>query len=1498
MDHLLIEETQWSDENWLDAFFDQCEVTDSNGPNEPQECSLLPGALATEEQLLFGDQPEDAGTSDQLPPSEVDILADLPPRARNCIGDALRVLSALTAGKPLDKERREVFEDCIKNAASIDPDKAAQHVVKLVQELSTRARRLPSGLVLPPWTPENEDSFLQLDYEVTMSRGRIKPAAAQQLLQLQNALRATTDSDVNLRYGLQQQIRALAKDNTQVTDYILRLEHQEKFIKENRAGIMRRELHKAEICMLNGEAFCNGLYAIALDKAGNLADIAKIEKCLSCSVSNRFVRDAFPELIRLAEKYHVEIVEVEDRKIPGRASLRHALWIMEQPDRSTREKLEKARPFFEQSIGAAAQIDTEAITAELKQLKKQFEELAPQTNEDERQRITDRVKQLMDLRWSLSVALLKYATILNNAAIELNDKGLKDEALRYLDQLEKRDAMVKLDPLYQGARKLILGAQKVTEEEAIRVGQQIVNDLQQEQTAQAPPEEKSLWKTILSFAGSLLSLYLTTKAIGMMNNATTTVRRSLELWRRVRNVEIELSLSPGQQPTLVLHQDGKALPVEGVRREDGRILVREGELTQAVPLRGKLVLKCADNLAPEQAHKLIMKMLTPASMEHALDNATRLLTRQQEEIEALQKSNDTLRQQFEPSDLSTQPSRTTVTDQLTKPTLDHGVAAKTNFSGSERAIAIRKIDSLIEAKDVSGLKEFALATPDSVLAKRAVSELAAHSPANLRTILQELAHSNSHAAVPAMLWLAQNWPDAQTSQVIMTRWQSGDIFQLWKEQKVEARDLLRALDISRIHGHLPGSTDTFVTEALSHLTGHPELQRALCLALLENSRGMREYTQDHNDPTKPDQPRTFDIESVSAKCRLDALRLLINQKDAEVTNLLHKQCYCPDTQISDFARAELARIWSNEGNAQMPSLFEGGWLKGFVDDLGAHVWNDGGRVTERYSRWVQADRKAQQDKTNLISRIVESIDPEAGPQLQNEIQHNWATEPKILEKIGTRHDLIEAYRSQRKQELHLEQEREYFEVIVRHRQESLQRYIEKFCRQLDLPKPDLHLAMKFSKEAYRGVYYPGRGRITCLEELAMSDDHPSPELLRTIFHELVHAEQDALIIRKLADDLHVGLELDSKQRAELKRLYAVETGKSVATGNPPALDDKLLDTWLDAVIENRQGRVLSQARARRATLLLESNRQIAENRERQTHIDKLLPRIRSRLQTLEMQDVPFVIAVPDKAPERIMKLYQLDTLSEALTIQLNELDTAERTKAPTSQIETIQRKIIEQLRIDVRRRLVDLRLKAHRLYLQPLIEVESHTVDRKSAFFADQLHRLRRESTSRVETGELTRSNNTALRPLPNGQNLQGEHLVTSRDGHARIEHSRPSDSIFLKDLQRQRTLSEEQIGFMEREAKRMRESNNNQLREQGEQILHVVRQLRDSDPSVRARVHSEVLTDMRRQAEDRGGASGVFSTGVAAGILLTAALGWYIAHLHSSTRKEPFKAPTVRAVR
>lgn len=619
--------------------------------------------------------PKDAGDRPAAPAKPPEVKKDVaemdtpfktaPKPSLDAVQRALVALGGVESGKPLTPAQRKAFEDAIKDSSMIDPKWAAEQQQKLTDDLEKKERKLPNGTVLPPWTPAKEEALWNHIIKTDRALAAVPKDTRDKLIGLEQELQQVAPNDIIKRVQIEQRmsVEARADSTGKASDYLKERVARNQFQKDNSTGILRRNIHQQEMTLLNSKAMCNGIFALALEKSGQTQDTKKMQDLIKDAISSNFALNTLPDLARLRDKYGVKENDPLDEKVPGRATLKDALAIMSDTKLSAKERMDKARPLFEQAVGAADRLDVKKIDEEIEKIAAEAARLKQAGEVKKMEELDGRATELVEQRRFAGAARMAFAAALNDTALELKGKDdaasnkHKEDAIKVLQSIERADPSAKYDPMLQGALKLVEQGKRITEEEAMRIGKPIADELKEEakKAGKDPDADQPMWKKLLYSAGGLIASVLAFEVVRWGFNRTvgagvSSTRRAVEHWRRSSNVEVDKSLAPGEKPRLFLRtEDGKEVPVEGVRKEDGKLRVKNGDATEITKVNGKLVLKVPSdsNMSADEIKKAAGEILKPTSTEHELDDAAKRERQQQIEMEELRKQSEAMRRQLE-----------------------------------------------------------------------------------------------------------------------------------------------------------------------------------------------------------------------------------------------------------------------------------------------------------------------------------------------------------------------------------------------------------------------------------------------------------------------------------------------------------------------------------------------------------------------------------------------------------------------------------------------------------------------------------------------------------------------------------------------------------------------------------------------------------------------------------------------------------------------------------
>ncbi len=669
--------------------------------------------------------------------ADPEFLKSIPQGTLNSTQRAFEALKTVEPGKELTVAQRKAFEDALKDAAKPLPTWVSDHQQKLIDDVQSKVRVMQNGVELPPWTPEKEKQFVLNLRAVQKAVGELSPDAQKRVGELEGLIGQLPKSDTVRRGVFQRMLDEEGKKDPKIAAYLDQKNQMDKFTVDNAAGLVRRNMHQQDMSVLHSYGVVSGLYAIALDRAGQKSDQKQIETLLKDSVRDRFAPANIPEIIQLVDKYKLDEKETQsvEAKVHGYGDMKKAQQIMADASLGTvSERLAKAREHFEKAIGAADLVDQKKTNEEIEELTKKRIVAGDSITGEKLNQMEDRAVELVAKARLGFEARLSYALALQQASVQTKDASLNEQSINMLKSIENIDPAYKLDPTVQGA--LIIAQRKPAENidlnAAAELGKPAVEKIKEEMIkAGGKPEDKPGWLRALTFAGETLAGILAFHLVGKyvfkpIGNLKNYVSRSWEMSSRVKRVEAEQtpSLKPGEEPRLTLKtKDGKEYPVEGVRNADGRLRVNDGGKTAVIkPGRGDLLyVKVApdSNLSKEQVRELAAQKLKPVGDEAIIaENQQRHqeeLAIREREIEQLKAANEELQRKlagegqnavFEP----TPPDKLAVPKELlneraVKDFHDHIERASGDMRSNPSDAGLRLRDAVFDFMQGAGIKD-------------------------------------------------------------------------------------------------------------------------------------------------------------------------------------------------------------------------------------------------------------------------------------------------------------------------------------------------------------------------------------------------------------------------------------------------------------------------------------------------------------------------------------------------------------------------------------------------------------------------------------------------------------------------------------------------------------------------------------------------------------------------------------------------------------------------
>jgi hypothetical protein len=481
---------------------------------------------------------------------------------------------------------------------------------------------------------------------------------------------------------------------------------------------------------------------------------------------------------------------------------------------------------------------------------------------------------------------------------------------------------------------------------------------------------------------------------------------------------------------------------------------------------------------------------------------------------------------------------------------------------ADKAIDSTKIQIrlLSNENDLPSIRRIAETTEDAELASYAVSYLSGHREELMLPEMIQLARSNSHACLPALISLFNGGQAAPAYGLLMERLAAGDYFNLIAGGKVRALLLLDIL----------GAVDDFNKTTLC-FENFPGVWHCLAERPDDREKLLAEILGDANPGGLRYSP---DSNMVSQSVKIQAMQILHALRPTSYERSLWYASRDQDDNVAYTATMALAEYWQNEGRESdeiepftmlnLNLLFQ---LSRIASNF---KWKGAAGVVDMYAQWT-ADVEE-----------LENLDARQDPQKYAFLKSN-------TEKTG-----------------------QQLAEITTHRLNALQPVVDAVTSSLGLPHA------KIRPTDIAGVaasYLVGTGTVE-LGKSTLLDDRPlTEEFMSSLLHELLHMEQDALIIRMIAD--LIGLQL-GQHAAKLGMLFQ---RYSEAIGYAP---DSI---FLMEVLRLRGERQLNESERKRAERLLNAaydnivDSELAERlSQRIQRIEESVARIESGSYDLDLLD--------------------------------------------------------------------------------------------------------------------------------------------------------------------------------------------------------------------------------------------------------------------------------------
>jgi len=470
-----------------------------------------------------------------------------------------------------------------------------------------------------------------------------------------------------------------------------------------------------------------------------------------------------------------------------------------------------------------------------------------------------------------------------------------------------------------------------------------------------------------------------------------------------------------------------------------------------------------------------------------------------------------------------------------------------------------EVERLAKAKDISGLAKLAQTTSDVTVATTAVREIAKALPKNAKEppLLFDLGGSEGQLSAEQILnKLAKGNSCAAAEAMMQCSFldpKSGhDLY----KQRLANGDLEQLwqqgkLNADRILQHFSQYAEA--KDVIARLTkfaeDKPELRLELARTLVEPAR-----YEFFGGP--------FRIMAATNEQRAAAIETLAKDgSKASQDALVGMLKKCTDPILRDLATTELMKHWQSDrvDGTSVCSLLKGNQLLDFVRNTAGMQFSEPANMDQLYSRYQAAK--------------------------------------DFYDNGGPADEMKEARRA--------------LDAALQPRKEALKKQVDALTDSLGLPRTKL--AFVETLENANGTYHSGKGSIEILELDLCKNGRIAPQLVATIAHEVLHHEQDTLMVKAACDYvLGDSLVADQSARDRISTIYESGTGTAaLKTGTGKALTPELLE----AVLKQRNGQ-LSEPERQRANTLMDSTHDLVQNHKQQTILEAQLRRLDSNLRYL------------------------------------------------------------------------------------------------------------------------------------------------------------------------------------------------------------------------------------------------------------------------------------------
>lgn len=471
----------------------------------------------------------------------------------------------------------------------------------------------------------------------------------------------------------------------------------------------------------------------------------------------------------------------------------------------------------------------------------------------------------------------------------------------------------------------------------------------------------------------------------------------------------------------------------------------------------------------------------------------------------------------------------------------------------KKAIQSTKIYLRLLAREerFAEMVEIAESTREDEIAGCAVSELATKTQDQVE-FLDRLARSRSHAAVFAIIALFNHGHSQRGQAIFINRLNNGELAELVASGQANLYSILDVL------GWLEKNSQNWPSDlALQHF--HVFWQ---CLGD-DAKKQMKLIGQIFGDPEPGGVRYVPDSNAVPVSIKLHALTLLSNYAQAQKERALFYATRLDDDRVSHPATVSLVNIWRSELGKVPPGLepfrmLDLNLLFHLCQISASFNWGNQLGAEQFYETYLEDHRK------------LEKLDPIQDKAAHSALSHRLEKSEKELVRI------------------------------TECRVNALQPLVSKICSLLQLP----HATLASTDLDLCAAYVIGRGRVEINRGILMEDKPLSEELMSALLHEILHMEQDVLVIRMIADDIGLKFGQHSKQLEALYEKYAAGIGYA-----PDSM-------FLLAVLRLRDDEPLNDAERKRAWRLYGAAKQAKINGHQSSSVKNRLAQIEESREAL------------------------------------------------------------------------------------------------------------------------------------------------------------------------------------------------------------------------------------------------------------------------------------------